>query len=393
MWPQGRWTIRAKIVVAIVASMVALAMAAGVLVHAAGERNVRIAAEQAIDAAGQALAAAERADVEKLDATLRALSVHPGLAEAFAARDRARLAALAQPVFAALRSDDITHFYFIEPEPKRTCFLRVHRPAWSGDVVNRVTLARAIETRNVAAGKELGLTAFAIRVVRPWLAKDGNVLGYLELGEEIDQHLHRMKAQTGDDYAMVVEKRFLDEGAWASMRLGQRNDWNDRPRTVVVNSTTGDGTIAELGRDLASVPERGLLLDARARDGRVLVRGLVPVKDAGGRRVGGLFVLHDITALHESMLSARRNLYTALAIVAAVLAALLLALVNRLVLRRLERIMVAMEDVSARLADGNYDVVVPRPGAQDEIGRFERLFERFVATVAGLLKELTRKAR
>lgn len=384
-------SIRAKLLVAIVASMVALALVTGALVRAAGERNARGAAEAAITTAGQALAASERADVEKLDATLRALSIHPGLQEAFAARDRKRLLAIAAPVFAVLRADhDVTHLYFIEPEPSKACFLRVHKPEWAGDIVDRATLAKAIETKGTGAGKELGKTAFALRVVRPWYAADGKLLGYLELGEEIDHFLGRMKVQTGDDYALLIEKAFLDERAWAGTRQGKRNNWNDRARTVVVDSTAADDSILEFDHALGSVPDRGLLLDEEVRDGRTYARGIVPVSDAAGRRVGGLFVLHDITPLHATMLTARRWIYLVLVLVAVALGLVLQQLVNRFVFRRLDAMIATMEDLSARLAGGDYDLVAPRATAPDEIGRFEEFFGRFLQVVAGLLKELTR---
>jgi HAMP domain-containing protein len=386
-------SIRAKLMLAIVASMVGLALVTGALIRAAGERTARSAAEHAVSAAAQALASSERGDIEKLDATLRALSAHPGLAQAFAARDRETLLALAAPVFAALKAEhDITHLYFLEPEPSRTCFLRVHKPEWFGDVVDRATLTKAIETKGLGAGKELGKTAFALRIVRPWFGQDGKLLGYLELGEEIDHFLDRMKAQTGDDYGLLVEKAFLDEAAWRATRQGKRNNWGDRPRTVVVDTTAPDETMIDFDRDLASIPEQGLLLGEDLREGKVFARGIVPVKDAAGRRVGGLFVLHDVTALHRNMLAARRGVYVVLAAVAAALGILLHVLVDRLVFRRLDAMIGTMEDLSARLAGGDYDVVAPRASGTDEIGRFEEFFGRFLQVVAGLLKELTRKA-
>ncbi|HEX9399530.1 MAG TPA: cache domain-containing protein [Anaeromyxobacter sp.] len=385
-------SIRAKLIVAIFASMVALALATGTFVRSAGERNVRISAEQAISSAGEAFAAMERADVEKLDATLGALSAHPGLSEAFAARDRPRLLSVAAPIFEELEAQhDITHFYFLEPEPSRTCFLRVHRPEQFGDVVTRATLTRAIASGALGAGKELGQTAFALRVVRPWYGRDRRLLGYVELGEEIDHFLVRMKAQTGDEYGLLVEKAFLDERAWAATREGRRNNWDDRPRTVVVDTTTPDEAIIDFEGDLSSVPERGLLLEEDEHDGRTFVRGIVPVKDAAGRRVGGLFVRHDISALHASSLEARRGIYLVLLAVAAVLAALLVRLVNGLVFRRLDRMVATMEGLSARLAAGDYDVVAPRATANDEIGRFEEFLGRFLQVVAGILKQLRRR--
>jgi HAMP domain-containing protein len=106
--------------------------------------------------------------------------------------------------------------------------------------------------------------------------------------------------------------------------------------------------------------------------------------------VGGLAVLHDITALQESMLAVRRGMYLALVAAAAALVALLLVLANRLVFHRLDRMVETMERLSARLAGGDYDVVAPRASAADEIGRFEEFFGRFLQVVTGLLKELRR---
>ncbi len=388
-------SIKAKLVVATIACMALLGAATAVLVGLGGERNVEISARQAISDAGQAFAAMERGDVEKLDATLSVLQSHPGLEEAFAARDREKLLAIAAPIFASLRKDHhITHFYFLEAEPKRTCFLRVHKPGAFGDVVNRATLTRAIETKGLGAGKELGKTAFALRVVRPWFAaKGGALLGYVELGEEIDSFLVRMTAQTGDQYGLLVEKSALDEEQYAGTRAGKRNNWGDRPDTVVVDSTTGDESIIEMRGGLASVPEEGLLLEELNRGDATLARGAVPVRDASGRRVGALLVLHDITRLHASMTYTRGRILAMLGVFTLVLTALLVLLVQRVVVRRLSRIRSSMEDVSARLAGGEYDVEAPPAEANDELGEFERFFGGFVSVVAGLLRDLTRSRK
>ena len=152
--------------------------------------------------------------------------------------------------------DRITHWYFIESPPARTVFLRVHRPELHCDVVERATLAKAIGNGDVGAGKELGQTAFALRVVRPWI-RDGKVIGYMELAEEIDHFLTAMKARTGDEYGILVKKEFLDEQAWSRILGARANTWNDRPDVVVVDTTIFNLGIADYQGDLADVPEQG----------------------------------------------------------------------------------------------------------------------------------------
>jgi HAMP domain-containing protein len=385
-------SIRAKLAAAIAVSVAAVALASAALVRSAGEQGVRLAAEQAIAGAAEDFASLERADVEKLDATLRALSGQDALVDAFAARDRRRLLAAAAPVFDALRQNhDITHMSFIEPEPSRRVLLRVHRPEQWGDVVHRATLRRAEDTLSLGAGKELGQSSFALRVVRPWYARDGSLVGYAELAEEIDHFVARLKQETGDDYGLLVEKVFLDRQAWARSRQGKRDGWDDRPRTVLVNATSPDGALVGFDGDMSAVPDVGLVLDEREQDGRVKVRGIVPVKDAAGRRVGGLFVLHDLTALRASAAEARRRIFAVLAGLAAALVMALVAFVDGLVFRRLGRMTHDVEVLTGRLAVGDLDVRVPKATTADEVGRFEGSLGEFVQRVVGLLRDAARR--
>jgi len=277
----------------------------------------------------------ERTEIEKLGATLDALLANDALRRAFVARDRARLLELAAPLFETMRDRDrITHWYFIEPEPDRTVFLRVHKPGMSGDRVERVTLQRAIETREIGAGKELGRTAFALRVVRPWI-RDGAVIGYVELAEEVDRLLGAMSARTGDEYAFLVKKDARDERYWAEALGPRARTWNDRPDLLVVDATTlTDGAIDFKG-DLEALPDDGVVLGHVDRGERALLRGLFPLRDAGGRKVGGLYVVRDFTASHTALRAGLDQTFLALLAVGLVLAGAIGALFHVYVFARL----------------------------------------------------------
>jgi hypothetical protein len=338
------------------------------------ERSVEDAEHTTLEHAWDGFASQERVEVEKLAATLDALLANEGLREAFVARDRQRLLAIASPLFATIsRRDRITHWYFIEPEPAKTVFLRVHRPELKGDRVDRVTLQRAIETGELGAGKELGQTAFALRAVRPWFHQ-GKLLGYMELAEEIDFLLTAMKANTGDDYGLLVKKKFLDEQAWARV-VGQRiNTWNDRPDVVIVNTTSFTNGIIDWAGDVEALPERGEALGEILRGERAFVRGIFPVRDAAGRKVGGLFVLHDFTRSHEALRGGLIQSALVLLALGALTAALVGFVVHRLVFARLGRLRVALE------ARAHQDSLPPSRiveiDSDDEIGRLEGIFRR-----------------
>jgi hypothetical protein len=381
-------SIQAKVLLAVAGCMLAVVAATTFLVTASSREEQNASAREALDAAAQAFASVEQSEVQKLSATLDALMANAALQEAFVARDRARLLALAAPVFGELRDrHDVTHLYFLDADSK-TCFLRVHRPELHGDVVARSTFRRAVDTGEVGAGKELGATAFALRVVRPWRI-GGRIAGYVELGEEIDHFLARVKAVTGDDLALVVAKKHLDERAWAAMeaRAGRRNTWDDFADMVLVNATAPAGEFGEFRGRFESIPRGGELLDERELGGRILERGVFPVEDAAGRSVGALLVLHDDTREHLRLDRQRNLLVGTIAVATLALAAILVALLRRLVLERLRRMMAALEDAGERLAGGDASVgegVVAT--SDDELGRFEEFFGRFLRVVGELVR-------
>ena len=384
-------SIKLKVVIAVLASLALSALANARLAAWLRRQDVDAVAQQSLRTAAEAYTGLEHADVAKLSAALEALAANPALAEAFARRDRPRLLELARPIFGALRDrHGVTHWYFHEPEPARTCFLRVHAPPLHGDVIERPTYAEAVARRAVASGKELGRTAFALRVVRPW-TRDGKLLGYLELGEEIDDFLRRMREQTGDEFAMLILKKHLDEKAWAATRGAGRNTWGDRPE-VVVDSTTADEWLPGWQGRVEDLPDGGRMLGLERRGERAWVRGAVPIKDATGAKVGALLVLHDVTALDRSLEDHHRGVFAVVLGVALAASVLLVLLLERLVFRRLDRLMVRMEDLAARVAGGDYDVAQEMPpSGRDEIGRFEAFFAQFLRVIGEALSELQRR--
>jgi hypothetical protein len=374
-------SVELKLGVAIAAVAILAAVAATQLAGGAFGQSLDEAAFSTVREASDAFAAQERGEVEKLAATLDALLANDDLRAAFLARDREKLLALAAPVFETLSERDrITHWYFIAPEPASTVFLRVHHPELHGDRVERTTLRRAMETRELGVGKELGRTAFALRAVRPWV-HEGKLIGYMELAEEIDHFLTAMKARTGDDYGLLVKKKFLDERAWADVLGPRANTWNDRPDVVVVDTTTFTEGIVDYEGDVEALPERGQTLGRVTRGDRAYVRGIFPVLDAAGRKVGGLFVLRDFTRHDAALRTARVQTFLALLGVAAGAGIAIALLVRTLVFARLARLRRALElrAAEAELPPGR----VVQLESEDEIGRLEALFRRVIFPARG----------
>jgi histidine kinase family protein len=382
-------SIRTKLITAILLTLGCLAIASTFLVRTLYERSAQAASREALRGAALAYEDLERNDIEKLSTVLDVLVANSALRDAFAAKDRDRLQAVAAPIHQVLKAEHrINHWNWIEPETRRM-FLRVHLPTKFGDAIEREGLTRAMAKQETSSGKELGKSEFALRVARPFVV-DGKVIGYIELGEGMQHFLGRMKTQTGNDFAMFIAKRHVDEGEWARTRGTARNGWGDLAAAVVVNSTTTDPMVDEGA--VAGGATAGQLLDEVKLGGASFVRGVFPVREASGAIVGGMVVSHDVTALRAGM---QRDLLLALCLLgglALLASALVYLLVDRLIFRRLQVMMATMEDLSARVAGGDYQVGAGAlPARDDEIGRFERFFGEFLALVGNTLRALSER--
>jgi hypothetical protein len=236
----------------------------------------------------------ERAEVDRLSAALDEIIADKALMKTFRERDRQKLLAEALPRFKKLKSQSgITHFYFLDPEPARTCFLRVHAPGQFGDVVQRATFSKAIQSGKVGFGMELGKTAFALRVVKP-VREGGKVVGYVELGEEIDQFFTRMKKQTGDDYTLYADKARISREDWERVR--PENRWEDLAALVLVESTVWNAKVVDIARPLAQIPAEGLMLEPWTDLGKKYMGAVFPIRDATGAVAAALMVRQLVKA-------------------------------------------------------------------------------------------------
>ena len=258
----------------------------------------------------------------------------PDLRDALAAQDRDRLLAASEPAFAQLlEQHHITHFYFHGPD--RVNLLRVHKPEKFGDLIDRFTAREAERTGQTASGTELGpLGTFTVRVVRPVFDGDA-LIGYLELGMEIEDILADIHEEHGVELAVSIRKNVLDRGQWAAgmKMLGREADWNRFPEAVLIYNSLPC---------FPSQCDRFLQDEAAHRHGDVTAEAefndkswriiLHPLVDVSGVEVGDLIVLHDIS-------EAKTSFYRLLILVLTAAAVLLAALLGFLyfVLRRVDR--------------------------------------------------------
>ncbi|HWR02985.1 MAG TPA: PAS domain S-box protein [Humidesulfovibrio sp.] len=145
-----------------------------------------------------------------------------------------------QQLYANLRREHgVTQLYFIAPDG--VCLLRMHSPERSGDVIARRTLAEARRSGRSVSGVELGVLGnFTLRAVQP-VYLGGVCVGYVELGQEIDDVVLGMLPDQGTELAVLVRKQGLERDVWEQgVRLaGREGVWDATENEALLYSTMG----------------------------------------------------------------------------------------------------------------------------------------------------------
>ncbi len=267
--------------------------------------------------------------VAGLASSLQVMVADTRLQQALQARDRERLLADWTEVFAALRqANAITHLYFFDVE--RICLLRVHNPPHYGDRIERFTARSAEASGQLAYGIELGpLSTFTLRVVQPVFVA-GQLIGYVELGREIEDVLAGLHSRDGDEAGVFIHKRHLQRERFEAgmQRLQRPADWHQLAEYAQIytsapwltevlaqlnasnlNPSSHLPLYGDLVEPLPSLENPWLALQDQlpgerymtlTRDGQSWQVLLSPLRDAGGHYVGKLLVLHDITAVQQN---------------------------------------------------------------------------------------------
>ena len=243
-------------------------------------------------------------NAKALQTVMDVLKTDRELASALANLDRQRLLQRAASIYENInRHYGVTHFYFTGPG--RVNLLRVHKPEKFGDTITRRTTLIAQQDGADAYGIELGpLGTLTLRYVQPWYEEHTReLLGFVELGMEVDQTVDSIRDLFGVDIFVLIKKEYLDQSSWEDgMRtFGRIPDWGRFPQMVV--STHGAQLLPEILS--ARIRETDFSKHTSAfkvqfeQDNQYAI--FQPLQDVAGRTVGTMMMLVDTSSLTKQV--------------------------------------------------------------------------------------------
>ena len=264
-------------------------------------------------------------------------------------KDRFALLRHARPILTkALSKQNVTHFYFIGSD--KVCFLRVHKPESHGDYIQRYTLDRAYNKSRPVSGIELGpFGTLTFRVVHPWWLKD-ELVGFIELGVEIEHLVPKLKTILGSELIFTVNKTYLDRTRWEEglRMVGRSGNWDQFSDYVVFSKTLKEiPTNIDEHKRLDEI-EREAHIFKLSSNKRVYYGGFVPFFDAGNNVLGDIIVLKDITAEKIALLRLSIIMIAASVIIGALLFGFFFFFVGRIERRLVKSQNDLLTEIAAR---------------------------------------------
>jgi len=316
----------------------------------------------------------EERDTKILFSALEVIVQDTGLKTVYLEKQREKLYEYVQPLFKNLSDKyGITHFYFILPDGR--VFLRMHEKELYGDLLKRSSFEKAKATTEPAWEIELGKTAFALRTIMPYF-KSGKLIGYVELGEEIDHLLKILKGETNNEFGIVADKIYLDRDDWRSVRQvsGLRDNWDDMEKHLVISSTS-KGNIAEkcFHEDNLERVERGEYIFQQINDkDRVYRCGGFEMEDARGRHIGAVLTAVDIT---EHVAFSKKANYAGM--LTATILFLLTSSAAVIIARSISKPILKLSALADKVGKGDLDQRA-LVSSKDEIGQLGRTFNSMI---------------
>ena len=317
-------------------------------------------------------------DAVSLEKLLTVLINTPKLVDTFLSANREQLLSESKPVFEKIKQQfDITHFYFIDTQGK--VLLRVHKPSDYGDTLKRATYLEASKTGKASSGIEMGHNFFSLRVVMP-VYNNNEVVGYFELGQELDHLLKNFKKITHADISMWVSSQYAQDKNLIK-DFESVNNWY---RVMTSNKTAHD-TFMNV---FSSNSEINVLSNfEEAVSDSVYNINTFPFKDAFRKKAGLLMISNDTTEQKKELESYMLYISIVTVVILIILFGITIYL-SGCIIKPLKNASSVMENISEGKNEGDLTKRI-EVSTNDEVGKLAKNFNKFVSKISGIVDLVT----
>lgn len=270
--------------------------------------------------------------IELLGSLLDLITADNKLQAALQAGDRNQLLKLSRSTFESMQKNGATHFYFHAKNRKN--ILQIPQPEINNDHSERFTLREAERTGIAFGGIELDRSGLlTLNVVHPVFA-NGTLLGYVELGREMNGLLGTLHRDSDFEIALSLHKRHLQRKAWEShlAAVGKQADWDSFPQDVIIFSS-----LDPLPDELMQGHLQNYNMSDHGRSDMPAMHvnhgiwrvGFLPIINAAGLDIGDLAIMIDLSSQNKQFQHTIAMTGAGVAVVLTALMAFLYALLRK----------------------------------------------------------------
>jgi diguanylate cyclase (GGDEF)-like protein/PAS domain S-box-containing protein len=195
---------------------------------------------------------------------------------------------------------NVTHLYIHNKD--KTNFVRIHDRNIHSDFIHRSIFENAVETSRVSSGVEFSMSHnYTLRVVLPWYDA-GEIIGYIELGKEIDEITNELSNTLGTNIFLTINKNLMNKNDYEKWKKKDSNDkkYTELEDYYIVNSTIFDITFK---KELLEVLNSRINIDNQRVQNNAISYNInsKPFYDASGTEIGKLYVLANVTNEMEEL--------------------------------------------------------------------------------------------
>lgn len=292
----------------------------------------------------------------------------PGVAKAFADKDRETLQSLTLPVFETLqRKYNVQQFQF--HLPPATSFLRLHKLEKYGDDLSgfRFTVLNANRQQQPQYGMEKGVAGIGLRGVIPVYYQQKHV-GSAEVGLSFGQDFfNRFTKRHNSPTALYVTDTASGTGF-----------------STFASTITGNATTIDKNRFKAALSERQSFYSEISVNGKPYASLIAPIVDFSGKPLAVVEILVDRTE-YISIYNSTLVRILLIGIVSVLIGLILALLLSRSITKPIEH----LTESAAEVSRGNFDIEIEGTKRKDEIGSLARAVSRMSESIKLAMERLS----